>query len=115
MNRRTFLKYLGIGAVTAAVNPVKLVEGLESDVVPVSSVISEPVDLSEYVQSIDLGEFELPVSASPTARVYARHSDALENRRIEFEERIEQVRKKRESTEYKISLLDTRFERHEVV
>lgn len=48
MNRRTFLKWAGVGAVTFAANPIKLIDKLDITKEP-ASVTSEPVDLHEYV------------------------------------------------------------------
>lgn len=41
LNRRTFLKWVGVGAATVVVNPVELLEGLDKS----TSVTSEPVDI----------------------------------------------------------------------
>ena len=40
MNRRTFLKWLGVGAVTAAVKPQSLLEGLEKPDVIDTPIVS---------------------------------------------------------------------------
>jgi len=48
MNRRTFLKWLGVGAVTFAANPKELLEGLDKpELTPISSVMDGKMTAQE--------------------------------------------------------------------
>ena len=60
MNRRTFLKWLGIGAVTVAVDPKSLIEPVKSQVDKLpgyESVRGTPVDMSKYDSVSVAGEW----------------------------------------------------------